>query len=91
MQRSGRELASLVDAIDDVLGGRTTRQLAQNPIIESLPIAPDLVTLDTRDFLIRFDGSLIADVGAGIGVTLGYKGCNDLIASFSVPTKSGDA
>ena len=33
-------------------------------------IAPDVVILDTRDLLIRFDGSFMAEMGSGIGVSL---------------------
>ncbi len=54
-------------------------------------IAPDVVTLDIRDFQIRFDGSFMADVGSGIGVTLGYYNSPTHIATFSIPTTSTDA
>lgn len=56
-----------------------------------LAIAPDVVILDTRDFLIRFDGSYMPDVGSGIGLTLGYRDSSTHIATFSVPTSTADA
>ena len=56
-----------------------------------LTIAPDLVILDTREFLIRFDGSYMPTVGSGIGITLGYRDSATPIATFSVPTKTYDA
>jgi len=57
----------------------------------SLPIDPDLVILDTREFLIRFDGSYMPGVGSGIGITLGYRDSSNYIATFSVPTTTKDA
>jgi hypothetical protein len=60
-------------------------------VISSLPIDPDLVTLDTRDFVIRFDGSYMPDVGSGIGVTFSYRDSPTFIATFSVPTTTKDA
>ena len=56
-----------------------------------LTIDPDLVILDTREFLIRFDGSYMPTVGSGIGITLGYRDSDTPIATFSVPTKTYDA
>jgi hypothetical protein len=56
-----------------------------------LTIDPDLVIIDTREFLIRFDGSYMPDVGSGIGITLGYRDSDTPIATFSVPTKTTDA
>ena len=58
-----------------------------------LPMAidPDLVIIDTREFLIRFDGSYMPDIGSGIGITLGYCDSDTHIATFSVPTKTTDA
>ena len=57
----------------------------------SLTIDPDLVIIDTREFIIRFDGSYMPDVGSGIGITLGYRYLPTHIATFSVPTKIMDA
>ena len=63
-----------------------------NPTVTSpLAIAPDMVIIDTREFLIHFDGSYMPDVGSGIGITLGYRDSPTHIATFSVPTKTTDA
>ena len=63
-----------------------------NPVVTTpLVIAPDLVILDTRDFMIRFDGSFIPAVGSGIGISLAYCNSPSLIATFSVPTTTKDA
>ena len=63
-----------------------------NPTVTSpLAIAPDMVIIDTREFLIRFDGSYMPGVGSGIGITLGYRDSPTYIATFSVPTKTPDA
>ena len=62
------------------------------PTIRSpLTIDPDLVIIDTREFIICFDGSYMPDVGSGIGITLGYRDSPTHIATFSVPTKTTDA
>jgi hypothetical protein len=50
-----------------------------------------MVIMDTRDFLIRFDGSYVPQVGSGIGITLAYRDSTEYIATFSVPTKTVDA
>ena len=91
LQRTGRELVALIDGIDLVLSSLTRASLANPTIVAPLAIAPDVVTIDTRDFLIRFDGSYMADIGSGIGVTLGYRDSLTHIATFSVPTASRDA
>jgi hypothetical protein len=84
-------LVALIDACDEVLTSLTRVTLANPPVISSLPIDPDLVIIDTREFLIRFDGSYMPGVGSGIGITLGYRDSPTYIATFSVPTKSPDA
>ena len=48
----------------------------------SLTIDPDLVIIDTREFIIRFDGSYMPDFGSGIGITLGYRDSPTHIATF---------
>lgn len=65
--------------------------MANPPITASLTIDPDLVITDTREFIIRFDGSYMPDVGSGIGIALGYRDSPIPIATFSVPTKTTDA
>ena len=63
-----------------------------NPTVPlPLTISPDMVIFDTREFLIRFDGSYMPDVGYGIGITLGYQDSPTPIATLSVPTKTADA
>jgi hypothetical protein len=84
-------LVALIDACDEVFTSLTRVTLANPPVISSLPIDPDLVIIDTREFLIRFDGSYMPGVGSGIGITLGYRDSPTYIATFSVPTKSPDA
>jgi hypothetical protein len=56
-----------------------------------LAITPDMVIIDTREFLIRFDGSFIPNVGSGIGLSLAYRDSPTHIATFSVPTSTKDA
>ena len=56
-----------------------------------LAITPDMVIIDTRDFMICFDGSFISDVGSGIGISLAYRDSATHIATFSVPTTTTDA
>ena len=65
--------------------------LANPTVTLILTISPDLVIIDTREFMIRFDGSYMPDVGSGIGITLGYRDSPTPIATFSVPTKTADA
>ena len=60
-------------------------------IISPLAIDPDLVIIDTSEFLIRFDGSYMPGVGSGIGITLVYRDSDIPIATFSVSTKTTDA
>ena len=91
LQRTGRELAFLVDAFVAVLSQLSRAALADPLVTVPSAIAPDVVTLDTRDFRIRFDRSFMADVGSGIGVTLGYYNSPTHIARFSIPTTSTDA
>lgn len=87
VQRTGIELMQLVDALDTVLAQGSNRTTPVPP----LALAPDTVTRDTTQYLIRFDGSFIAGKGAGIGVTIGYRNEDKLIATFSIPTKTKDA
>ena len=47
--------------------------------------------IDTREFLIRFDGSFIPTVGSGIGISLAYRDSSTHNATFSVPTTTADA
>jgi len=84
-------LAELIDKCDNILSSLTRANLANPVITAPLAIAPDLVIIDTRDFLIRFDGSFIYDVGSGIGISLAYRSSSSLIATFSVPTTTKDA
>jgi hypothetical protein len=91
LQRKGSELATLIDGCDEILGSLTRVTLAHPTIRLPLAIDPDLVIIDTREFLIRFDGSFIPTVGSGIGITLGYRDSDNHIATFSVPTKTADA
>ena len=56
-----------------------------------LAITPDMVIIDTREFLIRFDGSFIPNVGSGIGLSLANRDSATHIATFSVPTTTTDA
>ena len=65
--------------------------LANPPVLSSLPIDPDLVIIDTRELLIRFDGSFMPGVGSGIGISLAYRDSTTHIATFSVPTTTTDA
>jgi hypothetical protein len=65
--------------------------LSNPTVVLSLPIDPDLVIMDTREFQIRFDGSYMPGVGSGIGITIGYRDSPTYIATFSVPTKTTDA
>jgi hypothetical protein len=81
----------LIDACDEVFSSLSRVTLANPTVISSLPIDPDLVILDTRDFVIRFDGSYMPTVGSGIGVTLSYRDSPTFIATFSVPTTTKDA
>ena len=91
LQCTGRELYKVVNELDGVLSTISRATMATPVIITPLAIAPDLVTLDTRDFEIRFDGSYMPEFGSGIGVTLGYKNSTTPIATFSVPTCTYDA
>jgi hypothetical protein len=91
LQRKGSELVALIDGCDDVLSSLTRVSMATPSVRLPLTIAPDLVILDTREFLIRFDGSYMPTVGSGIGITLGYRDSVTPIATFSVPTKTYDA
>ena len=81
----------MIDACDEVFSSLSRVTLANPTVISSLPIDPDLVILDTRDFVIRFDGSYMPTVGSGIGVTLSYRDSTTFIATFSVPTTTKDA
>ena len=91
LQRTGRELVALIDGCDEVITSLSRVDLANSPVALSLPIAPDMVIIDTRQFLIQFDGSYMPDTGSGIGITLGYRDSPTPIATFSVPTKTPDA
>ena len=91
LQRTGRELVALIDGCDEVIASLSRVDLANPPVTLSLPIDPDMVILDTREFLIQFDGSYMLDTGSGIGVTLGYRDFPTPFATFSVPTKTTDA
>jgi hypothetical protein len=84
-------LVALIDGCDEVLASITRVSMANPTVTLPLAINPDLVILDTREFLIRFDGSYMPDVGSGIGITLGYRDSDVPIATFSVPTKTTDA
>ncbi len=84
-------MVALIDGCDKVFTSLTRVTLANPPVISSLPIDPDLVIIDTREFLIRFDGSYMPGAGSGIGITLGYRDSPTHIATFSVPTKTTDA
>ena len=91
LQRKGSELVALIDGCDDVLSSLTRVSLATSIVRLPLTIDPDLVILDTRKFVIIFDGSYMPTVGSGIGITLGYWDSDTSIATFSVPTKTYDA
>jgi hypothetical protein len=84
-------LAALIDGCDHVLLTLTRATIANPVITAPLAIAPDLVIIDTREFLIRFDGSLIPNTGSGIGISLAYRYSSIHIATFSVPTTTTDA
>ncbi len=84
-------MATLIDKCDGILSSLTRATMANPVVTTPLVIAPDLVILDTRDFMIRFDGSFIPDVGSGIGISLAYRNSPSLIATFSVPTTTKDA
>ena len=73
LQRKGSELVALIDGCDDVLLSLTRVSLATPSVRLPLTIDPILVILDTREFIIRFDGSYMPTVSSGIGVTLGYR------------------
>ena len=60
----------MVDACDRVLSDLTRVNIAHPVVTAPLAITPDLVIIDTRDFIIRFDGSYIPDVGSGIGISV---------------------
>ena len=81
----------MIDGCDEVLASLTRVTLSNPLVISSLPIDPDLVIMDTREFQIRFDGSFMPGVGSGIGITLAYRDSTEYIATFSVPTKTVDA
>ena len=69
-----------------------TRVTLAHPVVTApLAITPDMVIIDTREFLIRFDGSFIPNVGSGIGLSLAYRDSSTHIATFSVPTTTTDA
>ena len=91
LQCKGSELAALIDACDDVLSSLTRVSLVSPNVRSPLTIDPDLVILDTREFIIRFDGSYMPTLGSGVGMTLGYRDSENHIATFSVPTKTNDA
>ena len=78
----------MVDACDSVLSELTRVSIAHPVVTAPLAIIPDMVIIDTRDFIIRFDGSFIPDVGSGIGISLAYRDSTTHIATFSVPTTS---
>ena len=80
-----------MDACDRILSELTRVNIAHPVVTEPLAINPDLVIIDTRDFIIRFDGSYIPHIGSGIGVSLAYRNSSSLIATFSVPTATIDA
>jgi hypothetical protein len=84
-------LVALIDGCDNMLQSLTRVSMATPTIRLPMAIDPDLVIIDTREFLIRFDGSYMPDVGSGIGITLGYRDSDIPIATFSVPTKTTDA
>jgi hypothetical protein len=84
-------LVTLIDGCDEIFASLTRVTLASPPVLSSLPIDPDLVIIDTREFLIRFDGSYMPGIGSGIGGTLGFRDLPTHIATFSVPTKTSDA
>ena len=84
-------MAELIDRCDSILSSLTHTTLANPVITTPLAIAPDLVIVDTRDFLIRFDGSYIPHIGSGIGISLAYRDSSSHIATFSVPTATIDA
>ena len=88
LQRTGRELVVLVDDLVAILSQLPRAALVDPLVTVPSTIAPDVVTLDTRDFLIRFDGSFMADTGSGIGVSLGYRNSPNNIVTFSIPTAS---
>jgi hypothetical protein len=90
LQCKGSELVALIDGCDNVLSSLTRVSLATPIVRLPLTIDPDLVILDTREFLIRFDGSYMPTAGSGIGITLGYRDSETPIATFSVPTKIYD-
>ncbi len=69
-----------------------TRVTLAHPVVTApLAITPDMVIIDTREFLIRFDGLFIPNVGSGIGLSLAYRDSSTHIATFSVPTTTTDA
>ena len=69
-----------------------TRVTLAHPVVTApLAITPDMVIIDTREFLIRFDGSFIPNVGSGIGLSLAYRDSPTHIATISVPTTTTDA
>jgi len=84
-------LVALIDGFDEVFTSLSRVTITNPTVIQSLPIDPDLVIIDTREFIIRFDGSYMPDVGSGIGITLGYRNSPTCIATFSVPTSTTDA
>jgi hypothetical protein len=51
-----------------------------------LAIAPDLVIIGTREFMICYDGSFMPMAGFGIGISFGYRYSPTHIATFSDPT-----
>jgi hypothetical protein len=80
-----------VDACDNVLSQLTRVTIAHPMVTTPLAITLDMVIMDTREFLIRFDGSCIPNVGSGIGISLAYRDSSTHIATFSVPTTTTDA
>ena len=84
-------MAELIDRFDSILSALTRATLANPVITAPLAIDPDLVIIDTREFLIRFDGSYIPHIGSGIGISLAYRNSSSHIATFLVPTATTDA
>ena len=84
-------MAELIDRFDSILYSLTRATLANPVVTAPLAIDPDLVIIDTRDFLIRFDGSYIPHIGSGIRISLAYRNSSSHIATFLFPTATTDA
>jgi hypothetical protein len=88
LQRTGMELGRIIDDLELLLAEGSPN--IPNTALATVPVSTIRPT-DPTAYTIRFDGSLIKGVGAGIGITLAYKFSGGLIAEFSIPARTYDA